>query len=338
MYFRYISFKYLKNFLLILFSLSFFFVIIDFIANYNKLPDSSNLQVLYLYYIVLYAFDMFFSLSVVFGFLFTVYYMVKFNELVSFYSLGFTVKKLLKPFLFVSFSVFLLFSALNFGKFAYVREYANSILNKKQYSNTNLFVKYKNKIVYIGKLEPILKEALNMKVFVLDKEKVVKIIKASKAVFKNNEWFAKNAEIEIFKNDGIEKFKTDMSMLKDFKPKIISNLKNLSSISYYDAFIAIKIFKDININTLLSIVLYKIFTALSMIGLLIVLMFKTPIHQRISNTSVFLVKSVLLTILTWGVELMIFKFAKQGVLSPYVLVLPAVFIFVYGIFLIYKEK
>ncbi|AZV46777.1 permease [Nautilia sp. PV-1] len=338
MFFIFILKKYLKNFLLILFSLSFFFVIVDLIANYSRLPDSSNLQVLYVYYIMLYSFDMFYALALVFSFILTLYYMIKFNELVSFYSLGFTIKKLLKPFMFFAIAVFALFLVLDSGKFAYVREYANFILNNNKYSSTNLFIKYNDKVVYIKKIEPILKQADDIKVFYLKGRKVTKIISAKKALFKNDIWYAKKAKITYLNDKRIVNLVDNVYFLKDFKPKIISNLKNLNSISFYDAFIAIKLFKDINVNTLLSIVFYKVFTALSFISLLIILMFKTPVHQRVSNVSLFLVKSVFLTIFTWGIQLMIYKFAKQGVLSPYVLVIPFAVLFSYGIFLLYKEK
>jgi len=337
-YFNYIIKKYAKNFLLILFSLAFFFVIIDFIANFSKLPDSSNLQVLYLYYIVLYSFDMFYPLAIVFSFLFTMYYMIKFNELVSFYSLGFSVKKILKPFLTFSFLIFFIFIALDSGKMAYVREYADSILNKRQYSNTNLFIKFNDKIIYIKKIKPILKEAIDIRVFVLKDGKVKKIISAKKAVFVNDIWQAKNAEITFINDKKITKIRNDIFFLKNFKPKIVSNLKKLNSISLYDAIIAIKIFKDVNVNTLLSMVFYKIFTALSLIGLIIVFIFQVPIHQRISNVSLFLVKSVFLTILIWGIQLMIYKFSKQGVISPYVLMVPCFIIYSYGVYLLIKEE
>jgi lipopolysaccharide export system permease protein len=264
--------------------------------------------------------------------------MIKFNELVSFYSLGYTVKKLIKPFFFFAFSVFLLFIALESGKFAYVREYADSILNKKQFSNTNLFIKHGNKIIYMRKLTPLLKQAEGLKIFYFKNLKVVKIITSDKAYFRENVWFVKNAEIKYINSKNIIISHGDLYVLKNFKPKIISNLKNLNSISLYDAFIAIKLFKDVNINMLLSIVFFKIFTALCMLFLLIIIMFKTPIHQRISNVSLFLVKSVLFTILVWGIQLMIYKFAKQGVLSPYALIVPFGFMGLYSLFLIYKEK
>ena len=338
MYFFYILKRYFINFVLILFSLSFFFVLIDFIANYSRLPDSSNLQVLYIYYEILYSIDMFYPLALVFSYLLTVYYMVKFNEIVSFYSLGFSPKKLLMPFMFLALCVFTLFMFLDSGKFAYVKEYANSILNKNKYSSNNLFLKYKDKIIYIKKIRPILKEVENVKVFILDKNSIKKIIVAKKAKFKNDVWIAKKAEITLINGDKITKEVKDIKLLKGFKPKIISNLKKLNSISLYDAYIAINLFNDVNINTLLSIVFYKIFTALSLIFIIFALMFKIPLHSRISNVSLFLVKSSFFTILIWGSDLMIYKFAKQGVVSPYLLALPFFVILVYGIYLFYKEK
>jgi len=337
MYFVYIIKKYIKNFLLILFSLSAFFVIIDLVVNFTRLPDSSNLQVLYIYYRMLYSVDLFYPLALVFSFLLSIYYMVKFNELVSFYSLGFTIMKLLKPFFIFSILIFMLFFVLDSSKFAYVGEYSQSILNKNSYGSNNLFIKFQNKIIFIKKIEPILKQAKDMKVFYLKEGKVHKVISAKKAFFKNNRWYVKNADVMIIDEKKIIHNINNLQILKNFKPKIISNLKTLNSISFYDAFLAIKIFKDININSLLSIVFYKIFTALCMIFLIIIFMFKSPLHHRISNVSLFLIQSVFFTIIIWGLELLIFKFSKQGVISPYLLIIPFVAIVSYSLYLIKKE-
>jgi lipopolysaccharide export system permease protein len=319
-------------------SLSFFFIVIDLLANYSKLPDSSNLQVLYIYYVALYSFDVFYPLALVFAFLLTVYYMIKFNEIVSFYSLCFSPGKILKPFILLALIVTSVFFTLDSGKFAYVREYADSILNKKQFNGSNLFLKYQNKIIYIKKIKPILKEADNLKVFILKNGKITEVISAQKAKFKNDVWYVQNAEVTEIKNDRTVKKIKNLKILKGFKPKIISNLKNLSSISFYDAYIAVKLFDNVNVNTLLSIVFYKIFTAFSLVSLIAVFIFKMPVHQRISNVSLFLVKSTFLTIMLWGVQLVIYKFSKQGVLPPYVLVLPFVVVAGYVIYLLYKEK
>jgi lipopolysaccharide export system permease protein len=47
---RYILKKYLTNFIIVLVSLEIFFVGIDFLQNYKSLPQSANLQLLYILY------------------------------------------------------------------------------------------------------------------------------------------------------------------------------------------------------------------------------------------------------------------------------------------------
>jgi lipopolysaccharide export system permease protein len=319
-------------------ALVFFYDVVDIIANYQKLPSSSNLQVLYIYYITLYSADIFYPLALIFSFLMTIYSMVKFNEIVSFYSLGIGVKKLLKPFISFALLVFTVFFALQFTKFPYMRQYADNLLSHKKLTDKNLFLKWQNKVIYIQKLNPVLKEAFNMRVFYLKNSKVEKIVIANKAVFSQNEWIVKNATVKYLKENEVVVKKENLKILKDFKPKIISNLKNLNSISIYDAYLAITLFKDVNVNTLLSIVFFKIFSALSLILLIVVLMFNAPLHVRISNISLFMVKSLLFTIFLWGSELMLYKFAKQNVINPYVLMLPFFIILLVELIIVYKEK
>ena len=337
MFFNFIAKKYIKNFLLILFSLSLFYIIIDTISNFSKLPSAINLQVLYFYYNFLYSIDMFYPLSLVFAFLLTLLEMIKFNELISFYSFGFSIKKILKPFLIITFFIFFIFMIFDTSKYAYSKEYSKAILNKQKYTTTNLFLKHKDSIVYIEKLNPLLKEAYNMEIFVIENSNLIKTIFAKKATFKENKWFCKNAKITYFYKDKIVKEQKDISFLKDFKPKIVSNLKELNSISFYDAFVAIKVFKDININNILAILFFKVFTPLSLIALIMIFLIYAPIHIRVSNLSFFMIKSVFITILIWGIEILMFKFVKQGVIPPYFLMLPTILIYAYILYLIRRK-
>lgn len=338
MFFNLIVKKYIKNFFLILFSLSLFFIIIDTISNFSKLPNAINLQVLYFYYNFLYSIDMFYPLSLVFAFLLTLLEMIKFNELISFYSFGFSIKKILKPFLITVFFIFFIFMIFDSSKYAYSKEYAKAILNKQKYTTTNLFLKHKNSIIYIKKLNPLLKEAYNMEIFFIKNNNLIKAIFAKKAVFKENKWFCKDAKIIYFYKDKIVKEQKSIYFLENFKPKIVSNLKELNSISFYDAFIAIKVFKDITINNILAILFFKIFTPLSLIGLIVIFLIYAPIHIRVSNLSFFMIKSVFITILLWGVEILMYKFIKQGVILPYLLILPTILVYGYALYLIRREN
>jgi len=322
-YFWYILKNYIKNFLITLFAFAFLFVLVDYSFNFSKLPNSSNLQILYLFYMFIYAIFLIYPLALVFGFLLTLNKMIKFNELVSFYSLGFTPFKVLKPFLVLCFSVFLLMIYLQSNKLAYVNQYAKAIKNNMQLRNKNIFLTFNDNVVYIKELNPIIKKAYDLKVFVLKNNELVKIITTKEASFIDNKWQSKLSKVLILNKDKwIVTYKKNLSFLENFKPKILSNLKSLNNISFYDAYIAIKYFKNIDLNRILSIVFFKIFTPLSLIVLIMILFIIAPIHIRLSNIAIFMIKSVTFSIVIWGGELLLFKFTKQGVLPYYALALP----------------
>jgi len=271
---------------------------------------------------------MLYPLAIVFSFLMTLSSMIKFNELVSFYSLGFTPKKLIKPFLFLAIIITLFMYALQFSKLSYANQYAKAIKDNFNYKTYNLFLKHKNSIVYIKVINPFSKMAWGVKVFKFKNYELKEIISAKKAVYKNSKWYAKNAEILILSEDKWVKKKKDLVFLKNFTPKILTNLKTLDNISFYDAYILIRYFKDIDLNTILSILFFKIFTPLAMILIMIYLFFTAPIHVRISNVSMFIVKSVMISVLIWAVELMMFKFSKQGIIPFWsIAIIPLIILF-----------
>ncbi len=316
MYFFYIFKKYLKNFLIIFFAISFLYTVVSVLFSISKMPSSSNLIILYIFYVFVYASLTLYPLSLIFGFLLTLNQMIKFNELVSFYSLGFMPKKILKPFLFTSIGIIILMFGIQSSKLAYSNEYAQAIKDARRLNTQNIFLKYQNKVIYIQKLNPILKTAQNINVIEIKNNRVVKTIFAKKAIFKNDVWVTNNAQIDFINQKKWIKENSNLIFLKNFKPKILSNLQKLRDISFYDAYLTIKYFKNIDLNTILSIVFFKIFTPLSMLALIYFIFLISPIHIRISNTVLFMVKSISLSVLVWGGMLILYKFSKQGVL-PY---------------------
>ena len=314
MYFFYILKKYLKNFLIIFIAVSFLYAVVSMLFSISKMPSSSNLIVLYLFYVFTYASLLLYPLSLVFAFLLTLNQMIKFNELVSFYSLGFSPKKIFKPFLLSTFFITLTMLLLQSTKLAYTNEYAQAIKDAKKLNTEKIFLKYDNKIIYIKKLNPVLKTAQNITVVYMKNQNVTKVVYTKKAVFKNDIWITDNADILIIGKKRWIKEKSRLLFLKNFKPKILSNLQKLREMSLYDAYITLKYFKNIDLNTILSIVFFKIFTPLSIIALIYYIFMTSPIHVRVSNTVLFMVKSVSLSVLVWGGMLILFKFAKQGVL------------------------
>ena len=324
MYFFYILKKFLKNFLIIFIAVGFLYSVVDVMFSISKMPSSSNLFILYFFYMFIYSSLTLYPLALIFAFLLTLNQMIKFNELVSFYSLGFQPKKILKPFFLSSLIIIFGMFVLQSTKAAYSGEYAEAIKDAKKLSTTNLFLKYKNKIIYIKSLNPILKTAYEMKVFILKNRKVNKIYFAKEAIFTDNRWYCENTKIMTLSKKSWKTEKRELYFLENFKPKIISNLQKLKDISFYDAYLTVKYFKNIDKNTILSIVFFKIFTPLAILFLIIYLFIKAPIHIRISNVPLFMLKSLSLSILVWGGMLLLFKFAKQGVLYYWVLTLPFV--------------
>jgi lipopolysaccharide export system permease protein len=339
MFFNYILKKFVKNFFLFLFSLSFLYLLIDLVANYSKLPNSSNLQILYSVYTLGYSFENFYSVALVFSFLYTLYFLIKYNYLVSFYSFGFSKSNILKPFLIVSLFVYFVFLALNNTGYVYFKEQAKSIISNQKIKKENIFLKHDRSIVYIKELKPLLKKAFDVRIFVLDGMKVKSIISIKEAVYKDNMWIGKDVLIEKFENKKMEVKKFEkLKILKNFEPLVLSNLQKLDSLSIKDAFLAMKVFKDIKLNKIIAILLYKIIAPFSIILLLVYFMYVSPMHQRISNISFFMIKSVFITILVWGINLLLYKFVKQGVLTPYILFLPLIVIIILDIYVIKKER
>ncbi len=325
MYFRYITKKFLKNFLIVFFAFAILYTLVDVMFNVSNLPSSSNLFVLYVVYIFLYSMFLLYPLSVIFAFLFTLNNLIKFNELVSFYSLGFSQKKILKPFFISGGVIIILMLLLQAGKLAYAREYAVAIKNANKLTTKNLFLRYQNKIIYMQKLNPILKMAKDVKVFYLHNSKVIKIVEKKKAYFKNNGWYSDNVKVIYLTDNSWKSVYRKLYFLKNFKPKILSNLQKLRNISFYDAYLTIKYFKNINLNKILSIVFFKIFTPFTILLLMVYLFFIAPIHIRISNVTFFMLKSIAYSILIWGSMLILYKFSKQGTLPFWSLSIPFVF-------------
>ena len=333
MQFFYVLKKYLVNFLIVLISLSFLYSVVDIMFSISKIPNSSNLFILYFYYVFIYAVTLLYPLAFIFSFLLTLNQMIKFNELVSFYSLGFHPKEIIKPIiLFNIFFMFLMFLLLS-SKLAYSNEYAQAIKDAKKLTTKNIFLKYDDSIIYIESLNPVLKKAYNMYVFKIKNRDLKKVIFSKEADFQNDKWFSKKALVLVLKNDKWQEKRLNLFFLKNFKPKIISNLQKLRDISFYDAYLTIKYFKNIDKNKILSITFFKIFTPLSMIGVIFILFYLSPIHIRISNVTIFMLKSIALAILVWGGMLLIYKFAKQGVLPFYILSFPFFVILIIDLFI-----
>lgn len=320
LYFRYLFRLYLKNFTTLLIGISLLYLIVDLVGHYSQLPNSSNLQILYSYYTLLYGLDFLYPLALLFSFLVTLYQLVRRNELVIFYSSGFRRRDLLKPFFLIGGGITLLFYFLDSTQFAYSIEKAKGILKGEQiWRSGSYFLTWKGKAVSIGELNPIVGKAEEVTLFYFSpSNRLVKVVKAPTARFNGEEWIAPEVELlqlteEKWERGNVKNF----HFLKEFKPKVVSNLKSVNTISFTDALYALRYFKNLDTNQILAIALFKLTTPLVILFTTALLFLVAPIQIRIGNLSLFMVKSALLGVFLWGIQLLLFKFAKQGVLSPY---------------------
>jgi lipopolysaccharide export system permease protein len=324
-YFRTLITLYVKNFLIITLSLVSFFVFIDFMFNKSKLVDSFNIQFLYAFYQAGNATLLIYPLTLLFAMIATVLELVKKNEFISFLSLGYSPKKLYKPFFIFSFFLTLFFIGFQFTKFSLFANNAKSI-KKSHFSNKtnkNLFFKFKDRIIYIDKINIYSKTAYGIKFFKINNDKIDKLFFVKKAFFKNNEWYSDDIFIKNINNDKITTKHIKGSFLKGFQPNILNKLETKSNMTLKEAVEALYFLKkeDVNTNFIKVYIYNAIIPPLSFILLMTILFFKAPIHSRISNISIYILISIKSSILLWAMFLLAKKVSLNGILSPNILFL-----------------
>ena len=320
MYFRILFFSYLKNFLIIFFSLVAFFIFMDFMINKSKLPDSTNLQILYIFYNSANAALLIYPLSLLLAVLVTVINLVKKNEMIAFLSLGYSLKKLLFPVFTLSFFVTMFFIFIQLNTTSSFYERAKSILSGKYFSNVNenLFFRFNNNIIFIKKLDVVRKKATDMRIFRLNKNNLDKVYEIKEAIFKDNVWKSKEVIEHKFLIDRITTKKLKIDLLRGFKPDILNKLESKQAMTLKIAIESLYLLKkeNINVNFIKTYIYNAIIPPLSFILLIIIVFLKSPIHSRISNVSLYIAISVFSAVILWGVFLLIRKMTIAGVISP----------------------
>jgi lipopolysaccharide export system permease protein len=337
-YQKYIVLHYIKNFFIVFLALEFFYVGVDLLTTYQKLPKSANLQILYTMFQGMYAVNYVLPLSVVFAMILTVTAMVKSNELVSMYAFGISKQSFIKPIFFSSLFIIIIYISLTFTSFSYAREYSNNILRFSQISTStsDLFLKNNNEYIYFQKLDPIKKEATNIKIFKVINEDVVSITSAKKGYYKGKNWILVGVEktikpkVTTLSDKGITVLKyPKIEALKDFRPKIIDNIyKGKFNLSVLDAIDALNFFNAQGLDTsrIKTIVFSQLFLPLFAPFLILILIVKIPIITRYYNLSVVSFSLSFVVVLVWGVLFLLSKLAINSVLIPEIAIMLPVFV------------
>lgn len=334
--FRYIAFHYLKYFFIILIALVLFFVGFDYMGQADKLSDSANLVLIYLVYKSFFAIDTLLPLALIFSMITTKIFLIRSNALVSFYSLGYSRIDVLKPFVYVSTGIVLLFITLHSSSsFSRAEEFSSNIKDNAEYLSPtrDLFFTYKDKYIYFAKMLPLQESAQGIRVFSIQENSLKEVLVASDAVYRNESWIIMQADIITkpdnigFDSQGIRVDRANnLHILEGFRPKILDQVyEGKVNFTIADAFDALHLLSEQNVNTrTIKGALYKIFVYPFFVPCLVVIIFFfVPISPRFLNVSLFSFVAILASLLMWGVLFMLIELSNNktisseaGVLAP----------------------
>ena len=337
--FKYISYHYIKYFLVILISLVTFLVGFDYMEHASALSHSANLTLIYIVYKIFYAIDMLLPLSLVFGMISTKIFLIRSNALVSFFSLGYTRLDVLRPFVVVSVLITLLFISLHsFSKFSRADEFSNNIRKNSQYLSPtrDLFFTYKDTYVYFEKMLPLQEKAEGIRVFSMKENTLHEVLIASVATYRDDFWQIEKADIitkpqEIgFDSLGIQVSESKgLKLLEGFRPKMLDQVyEGKVNFTIMNAINAIMLLEEQNVNTSsIRAALYKIFIYPFFVPCLVVIIFFfVPVSVRFLNVSLLSFGAILSTLIVWGILFMLIELSNNKTIPSEVGVILPIFI------------
>jgi len=350
-YQRYVGWTYFKNVFIIFAGLVFFYAGVDYITNLKDLPESANLQLLYVSLNALTAINYALPLSLVFAMIVSKFGMIRSNELICFYAAGISKGQLLLPLFSISVFLSFIYIGLNFTSFAYAYEYRTNLLKNNRLApiSQELFLKYGQSYVYIAKLDPLLQQADGIKIFDTKDSQLVRTIEAKHAFFRNDKWELHDGvitikpQVQTMADSGldVENFEV-LEALEGFKPKIIENTHQGDiALSITDALDALEFFSSQSLDTsnvkskLYSMILFPLFAPL----MVVILYYYLPASGRFFNLALLSFIFVFITLCTWGVLFVLTKLSQAGVMLPEVGIALPIFIMAFiSLWFYYRAK
>lgn len=347
---RYIVKNYLKNFLIIFCALDLFYVGVDLLTNYNTLPESANLQLLYALFQAMNAVNYVFPLSLVFGMIVTHFGMIKSNELICMYASSISKQALVKPLFLTSLALTLFYIGLNSTEFAYAYEYSINLKKYNRLSNSSedLFLKHDNHYIYFKKLDPFKQIAYDVSIFETDGIDVTKIIRAPIASFVHNQWVLENAQmthkpkVKDLDDKGL-RFETIQKLhaMENFKPRIMDNVYQSEHVlSIGDGLEALRFFDTQGVNTtkIKATLFYQIFFPLFAPFLVVLLYYKAPVMGRYFNTALIASTFAFVTLATWSGLFLLSRLSANGVVFSEIGILLPIVLLGLGALYFYSKR
>ncbi|MGM0623103.1 MAG: LptF/LptG family permease [Campylobacterota bacterium] len=345
MLFKYIATLYAKHLFFILLALVSFFVFFDYILTVKKLPDATNLRLLYASFKAMEALEVLWQLSVIFAFITAWISLVKSNALVSFYSLGYSKKALMLPFITVFGAIYLLMAGLQLTTFSLSKDKASQIRSYGAVGSvtTDIFFKYDDNYVYMKKLSPLQQTAQNIRIFEFDKDSKLRVIEAKEAYFDDDYWMMPQVKItqQIDAKVTVSHHENYASLHR-FKPRVLESVyESGSGFTLKDALDAVTLLTSQGVKTdkIRAIIYNKVITPLFALVLILIYFHKLPKHARFSNLTLATTVFTLVGLISWGVLFAIYKITVTGVVNPEIgMIAPIVVMALYLLILVKKSK
>lgn len=330
---KYIVKNYLKNFFVIFIALDFFYVGVDLLTNYNNIPDSANLQILYALFQGMNAVNYVLPLSIVFGMVVTYFSMIKSNELICMYASSISKRALVRPFFITALGLTIVYIGLNCTEFAYAYEYSSNLkkYNRISTSSEDLFLKHNNQYIYFKKLDPLKQVAYDVTIFEVDSVDLTKIIRASVATFIQNYWNLEKVSIihkprihslddDGYRTESVDQLKT----MENFKPKIMDNVyQSEYALSISDGIDALRFFNEQGVNTskIKATLFYQLFFPFFAPFLIVILYYKAPVMGRYFNMALIASSFAFVTLIVWSGLFLLSRLAANGVVFAEIAIL-----------------
>ncbi len=347
---KYILKKYLLNFIIVLISLELFFVGIDFLQNFKDLPNSANLQLLYILYNAFFTLTLALPLSIIFGWIITLVLFIKNNELVAFNAVGSASSRIYAPVVKVSLFLIALLVLLQATPLAYSYDQKRKIAKGEYFTNTksDIFLKYNDNYIYFKKLLPLEKKAENIHIYKVKDDDISQTIIAKNAYFQNDRWYVVDAKI-ITKPSDLEqsdakldiKYEKFLHTLEGFRPKILDNVyESKSNFSIFDAVSALILLSNQGINTdkIRGALYNQIIVPFFVVPIILLTFAYASLNSRFFNMGKFVSFCVFGTLVVWGIFFMLFKFTSGGIVIPEVSILLPMIVWLLSALYIYNRK
>lgn len=328
LFFKTISFLYLRYCIIILIALTGFMVGFDLMDSIPKLPKSANLALLYATYRWLYALDMMLPISIVFAFIVTMVELIRSNALTSYYALGYSKLKVLAPFLITTVIVLIVYIAAHATSFARANEYSDNLRESSLVltSTNNLFFTHEGNYIFFGTLNPLIQKAQTIRVFTFENGKLNEVLSAEEAYYKDHYWVIEKAHlikppaVLNLQGQGIKtEDANEIRILKDFRPKILDQIyEGKVNYTIIDALDALKLLHSQNIDlSKVKSSLYRTLVTPWFALIMIVLIYgHVPIGSRFANLSLYSFGAILGTLLVWGVLFMSGELSNNKTVMP----------------------